>query len=74
MEARLEDSIGRVEDMPKIIIDYDACTLCQTCVSTCPMGCFEVEDDKVVVVEEDQCIVCRACEASCPSEAIVIEE
>lgn len=74
MEATLEDSIRKVEDMPKVIIDYDACTLCQTCVSTCPMGVFEVEDDKVVIVQEDQCIVCRACEASCPSEAIVIEE
>lgn len=60
--------------MPKVIIDYEKCSFCQTCVDTCPMGVFEVEDDKVVPVQEDQCIVCRACEAACPVEAIVIEE
>lgn len=60
--------------MPKVTIDYEKCTFCQTCVDTCPMGVFEVEGDKVVPVQEDQCIVCRACEAVCPVEAIVIEE
>jgi len=74
MDARSEESIRRVEYMSKVTIDYDTCTFCQTCVSTCPMGVFEVEDDKVVPAQEDQCIVCRACEASCPVEAIVVEE
>ena len=60
--------------MTKVIIDYDKCTFCQTCVATCPMGVFEVEGEKVVPVQEDQCIVCRACEAACPAEAIIIEE
>jgi NAD-dependent dihydropyrimidine dehydrogenase PreA subunit len=58
--------------MPTVTIDQDACTACQTCVSTCPMGVFEVQGDTVVVTNEDQCIECRACEATCPSEAIVI--
>lgn len=60
--------------MPTITIDYDKCTSCQTCVTTCPMGVYEVEGDKVVVAYPDECVICRACEAACPSEAITIEE
>jgi NAD-dependent dihydropyrimidine dehydrogenase PreA subunit len=74
MEATLEESIRKVDHMPKVTIDHDICTFCQTCVNTCPMGVFEVEDDRVVPSQEDQCIVCRACEASCPVEAITVEE
>ena len=60
--------------MPKVTIDYEKCNFCQTCVSVCPMGVFEVEGDRVDVAQEDQCIVCRACEVSCSVEAIIIEE
>ena len=60
--------------MPKINLDTDSCTLCQTCVSTCPMGVYEFDNEKIVVAQEDQCIVCRACEAACPVGAITIEE
>jgi len=60
--------------MPTITIDYEKCTFCQTCVSTCPMGVFEVQGDKVVVANPDECVVCRACEAACPNEAITVEE
>ena len=60
--------------MSKVNIDYDKCTFCQTCVSVCPMGVFEIQGDRVEATQEDQCIVCRACEASCPTEAITVEE
>ena len=60
--------------MPKVTIDYDKCQFCQTCVSVCPMGVYEVQGDKVVVADQDSCIACRACEASCPTEAITVEE
>ncbi len=60
--------------MPSVTLDQDACTACQTCVNTCPMGVFEDQGDMVVVAQEDQCIACRACEASCPSDAIVVED
>ncbi|RLI19567.1 ferredoxin [Candidatus Bathyarchaeota archaeon] len=60
--------------MPTITIDYEKCTFCQTCVSTCPMGVYEVQGDKVVVAHPEECVVCRACEASCPNEAITVEE
>jgi NAD-dependent dihydropyrimidine dehydrogenase PreA subunit len=60
--------------MPKVNLDGDSCTLCQTCVSTCPMGVYEFDNEKIIVAQEDQCIVCRACEAACPVGAITIEE
>jgi NAD-dependent dihydropyrimidine dehydrogenase PreA subunit len=60
--------------MPTITIDYEKCTFCQTCVTTCPMGVYEVQGDKVVVANLDECVICRACEAACPTEAIVVEE
>jgi energy-converting hydrogenase A subunit Q len=60
--------------LPSVKLDQDTCTVCQTCVNTCPMGVFEPEGDKVVVAQEDQCIACRACEASCPVTAIVVED
>lgn len=60
--------------MVSVALDQDTCTACQTCVSTCPMGVFEVQGDIVVVAQEDQCIACRACEASCPVDAIIVED
>ncbi|MGD2201636.1 MAG: 4Fe-4S binding protein [Candidatus Bathyarchaeota archaeon] len=60
--------------MPIVTIDQDACTACQTCIATCPMGVFEAQSDTVVVADAEQCIVCRACEASCPTSAIVVED
>ncbi len=60
--------------MPKVNLDENICTVCQTCVDTCPMGVFEFDGEKVAPVNEDQCIVCRACEAACPVGAIAVEE
>ncbi|MFB0557875.1 MAG: ATP-binding protein [Candidatus Bathyarchaeia archaeon] len=60
--------------MPSVTLDENACTVCQTCVNTCPMGVFEFDGEKVVVAQEDQCIQCRACEAACPTNAIVVED
>ncbi len=60
--------------MSSVALDENACTVCQTCVGTCPMGVFEFDGEKVVVAQEDQCIQCRACEASCPAGAIVVED
>jgi len=73
MPAITEDSIKVIDRMVKVTID-DSCTACQTCVTTCPMGVFEVQGDAVVVADEDQCISCRACEATCPTGSIVVED
>lgn len=59
--------------MPSIILNENVCTVCQTCIDTCPMGVFEFDGEKVLITQEDQCIECRACEAACPVSAIVVE-
>lgn len=59
--------------MKSITVNHERCTLCQICISLCPMGVFEIREGKLTLVNVDLCIVCRACEAACPVEAITIE-
>lgn len=58
----------------KMVIDYDACEGCGSCVEVCP-DALEMQDDKAVVIKED-CDSCDCEEAVgiCPVEAITIEE
>lgn len=64
--------------MPDVTVDSEKCTGCGTCVSTCPVGVFELKKtgaaEKSVPINKDQCITCRACEAQCPESAITITE
>jgi NAD-dependent dihydropyrimidine dehydrogenase PreA subunit len=60
--------------MKSITVDHDKCTLCQTCISLCPMGVYEVVEGKITPINIDLCLVCRACEAACPVEAITVRE
>jgi NAD-dependent dihydropyrimidine dehydrogenase PreA subunit len=59
--------------MVKIVID-PKCTGCQSCVSTCPVGVYEMKDGKSSPVKIGECLVCRACEAQCPEGAIQVIE
>ena len=59
--------------MVKVVID-PKCTVCETCVNTCPVGVFETRDGKTVPSKESECLVCRACEAQCPEGAIQVIE
>ena len=58
----------------KVIIDYDKCTSCGSCVNVCPVSVFSQDESKVKVVNPSECIGCRACETSCPVEAITVNE
>jgi NAD-dependent dihydropyrimidine dehydrogenase PreA subunit len=60
--------------MPKPIIDAKKCTVCGTCVDTCPVNVFEKKEDKIEIAKPDDCIGCRACEAACPVQAINVED
>jgi len=64
--------------MVNVKVDLDKCTGCGTCVSTCPVGVYELkkegDKEKSDPVNQDQCIVCRACEVSCPESAITVTE
>ena len=58
--------------MPEVVIDFDKCIDCKTCVQLCPMGVYRDEGEKESVNKPDDCIRCRGCEAACPTEAITV--
>jgi electron transfer flavoprotein alpha subunit len=55
-----------------IRIDTEKCTLCGSCVSSCPFGVMEEVNGKIAVKEG--CTLCGACKEVCSFEAITIEK
>jgi Fe-S-cluster-containing hydrogenase component 2 len=53
----------------KPVVDQDACTGCQKCVSVCPEKAIEMRDDKAFILA-DPCTNCRVCIPACPVGAI----
>ena len=47
----------------------DACTMCGTCESACPVEAIKPGDPKYVI-DADECVDCGACVGECPVEAI----
>ena len=58
--------------MPKPVIDYKKCSVCETCIEVCPVKVFSKQGKKVIVKSPDECIGCMACESSCEQSAIKI--
>ncbi len=54
-----------------LIINYEDCTGCKLCVSSCPFGALIYEDGRVQV--SDLCTLCGACANVCRKNAIRIE-
>ncbi|MEE9613833.1 MAG: DUF362 domain-containing protein [Thermodesulfobacteriota bacterium] len=53
-------------------IDVDICTLCSSCVETCPAGVMEKRDR--IVIDYDRCIRCYCCQEVCPEGAISVKQ
>ena len=47
----------------------DECTLCGTCLETCPVEAISEGPEKYLI-DADACTDCGACAAECPVEAI----
>jgi ferredoxin len=57
----------------EVIVDKQACTLCMSCVSVCPVGALTDGRDKPQLnFVEDLCVQCGMCHNACPEDAITL--
>ncbi|MHA2282205.1 MAG: indolepyruvate ferredoxin oxidoreductase subunit alpha [Promethearchaeota archaeon] len=52
-----------------VIVDPEACTGCEECISRCPTSALSIEES-ISSVNMDRCIGCGVCIPVCPEEAI----
>jgi ferredoxin len=56
-----------------LTINKDACTLCMSCVSSCPEGALlDNPDEPILSFIEKQCVQCGICAQTCPEHALVL--
>jgi ferredoxin len=54
-------------------INKDACTLCMSCVSSCPEGALlDNPDEPILSFIEKQCVQCGICVQTCPESALTL--
>lgn len=58
--------------MDFLTFDAQKCTLCETCVNSCPFGALSIEGSGIVVNEN--CRMCGLCVRRCPEKAIRFEQ
>ena len=56
-----------------LLINKDACTLCMSCVSSCPEGALlDNPDEPILSFIEKQCVQCGICVQTCPEQALTL--
>ncbi len=58
-----KDHFPKLNNSPEITGD---CTLCETCVSSCPVGAISLEEE--IITDKTLCIYCCACLRACPED------
>lgn len=54
-------------------VNVEACTLCLSCVSTCPTGALSDNEERPALhFAESACVQCGLCAATCPENAITL--
>lgn len=64
-----KEGMGQIPFAPTVM--HSICTLCLTCITTCPAGAISL--DSVIEMDPDLCIFCCACIKNCPEAAIKID-
>ncbi len=54
---------------PQLLYDGDACTLCLTCIATCPSGALTTAGAGSLSWDLTKCVSCGACVRACPNGA-----
>jgi ferredoxin len=56
-----------------VTVNKDACTLCMSCVSSCPEGALlDNPDEPILSFIERQCVQCGICTQTCPEQALTL--
>jgi ferredoxin len=56
-----------------ILVDTDACTLCQACTGVCPTGALiDNPETPMLRFTQSACVQCGLCAATCPEDAITL--
>jgi ferredoxin len=56
-----------------LTINRDACTLCMSCVGSCPEGALlDNVDEPILSFIEKQCVQCGICVQTCPEDALTL--
>ena len=55
----------------RYVVDFsqEKCSVCEACISRCPVGAWAVVDGEAVV-DRDRCIGCGLCVTACPAGAV----
>ncbi|MCX7994817.1 MAG: hydrogenase iron-sulfur subunit [candidate division WOR-3 bacterium] len=58
---------------PNAYVNEDYCSVCKTCISTCPYNAITIENGKIKI-RPDLCMGCGICASACPSAASRLEK
>lgn len=60
-------------NQPIAYVNEDYCSVCKTCISTCPYDAITTENDKIKI-RADLCMGCGICASACPAAASRLEK
>ncbi|WP_394132571.1 4Fe-4S binding protein [Shewanella maritima] len=72
-QAAAVDTQLAIANVPygKVVVNVDKCTLCMSCVATCPTQALkDGGDTPALLFLEQDCVQCGLCETSCPESVI----
>ena len=67
-------SLPKTSLLGGLAINKDSCTLCMSCVSSCPEGALlDNPDEPILSFIEKQCVQCGICVQTCPEHALTLD-